>query len=135
MALKMKPSPERHELAELIRKSIAIVAAMSPEERDAMHKAQRESWVRGEMAINRTDLQKEIDANLEFFKGKLSDLLKDHRDRYVLIKNQGIVGIYDTIRDARTSGDTLFKDRIYSIQKISDVAINLGVFSYANSIG
>lgn len=51
MALRMKPSPSRHELAELIRKSIAIVAAMSPEEREAMRKAQRESWVRGEMGL------------------------------------------------------------------------------------
>jgi hypothetical protein len=37
---------ERPDLDELLRRSVEAVKAMSPEERAAMHEAQRQSWVR-----------------------------------------------------------------------------------------
>lgn len=40
----------RPELEKLLRESATKVAAMTPEEREAMLKAQRESWVRAEMS-------------------------------------------------------------------------------------
>lgn len=39
------------ELEALLKKSKELVDAMTPEQREAMYKAQRESWVRGEMAM------------------------------------------------------------------------------------
>lgn len=42
---------EAAKLAELIKESKKRLAAMTPEEREAMYAAQRESWVRGEMAM------------------------------------------------------------------------------------
>jgi len=84
--------------------------------------------------VEMSDIQKEIDQNLEFFKEKLPELLKDHRNRYALLQKKSISGIYDTVRDAQTAGDKLYPDKIYSIQKITDVAINLGFFSYAGSM-
>ena len=80
-------------------------------------------------------LQREIDENLDFFQKKLPDLLKDQRNRYVLLRNQKIVGIYDTIRDAKTAADTIFSDQIYSIQQVTDTSLNLGFYSYADSLG
>jgi hypothetical protein len=80
-------------------------------------------------------IQKEIDQNLEFFTKKLPDILKDHRNRYVLLHNKSISGIYDTIRDAQTAGDRLYPDKLYSIQQVTDSAINLGYFSYADCVG
>ncbi len=44
---------DRHDLARLVEEANARVAAMSPEEREAMWKAQQESWVRGEMGLDR----------------------------------------------------------------------------------
>ncbi|MER9524053.1 hypothetical protein NKI96_10755 [Mesorhizobium sp. M0292] len=41
-------------LSVLVEEAKARVAAMSPAERDAMWQAQRESWVRGEMAMGET---------------------------------------------------------------------------------
>lgn len=38
------------ELEKLLAKAKAAVERMSPEEREAMHKAQRESWIRGEVS-------------------------------------------------------------------------------------
>ena len=44
-------SPQDAELSALIEESKVRVADMSDEERQAMYRAQQESWVRGEMAI------------------------------------------------------------------------------------
>lgn len=44
-----KPIPTDPELARLLAESKARVEAMTPEELETMLKAQRESWVRGEM--------------------------------------------------------------------------------------
>ena len=81
------------------------------------------------------DRQKEIEENLEFFKKKLPDLLKNQRGRFVLLHNKEIVGIFDTIRDAQTAGDKLYPDKIYSIQQVTDASVNLGFYSYADSVG
>jgi hypothetical protein len=82
-----------------------------------------------------TELQTEIDQNLEFFLEKLPELLKQHRNRYVLLRHKSIVGILDTVRDAQTTGDKLFPDKLYSIQMVSDVAMDLGFFSHADHLG
>ena len=85
--------------------------------------------------MTKSELQTEIDQNLEFFLEKLPELLKEHRNRYALLQHKSIVGIFDTIRDARTTGDKLFPDKLYSIQMVSDVAMDLGFFSHADHIG
>jgi hypothetical protein len=81
-----------------------------------------------------TDRQKEIDRNLEYFMGELPKLLQHHRNRYVLLKDRAIVGIYDTVRDAQTAGDRIFPDHIFSIQKVTNQSVDLGFFSHAGSI-
>lgn len=56
------PKPEMARLADdpeldvLLRKSIERVKAMSPDEREAMLREQRESWVRGEMGMGETSV-------------------------------------------------------------------------------
>jgi hypothetical protein len=86
------------------------------------------------MASN-DELMKEIDANLAFFETRLGGLLPHHRDRYALLRQQEIAGIYDTVRDAQTAGASLFPDGKYSIQKITDKPVELGVYSYAMHMG
>lgn len=80
-------------------------------------------------------LQEEIDGNLEFFNERLPELLQGDEDRYALLKSRAITGLFDTIRDAKTAGDALYSDGIYSIQKITDVAIDLGAFSHVGRLG
>ncbi|TPI86392.1 hypothetical protein [Mesorhizobium sp. B2-8-9] len=48
--------PLRKSLSVLLEEAKARVAAMSPEEREAMWQAQRESWVRGEMAMGESSV-------------------------------------------------------------------------------
>ena len=85
--------------------------------------------------MSKRTIQTEIDENLEFFKGKLPELQKDHRNRYALLHGQKIIGIYDTIRDAQTTGNTLYPDKMYSVQKVTDTPMELGFFSHAYSLG
>lgn len=81
------------------------------------------------------ELQKEIDDNLTFFESKLPDLLPHHRNRFALLRERTIAGIFDTIRDAQTAGSSLYPDGKFSIQKITDKPVDLGVYSYAMHLG
>lgn len=44
---------DQTKLNALLAENNAIIKAMTPEEREAMFRAQRESWVRGEMALSK----------------------------------------------------------------------------------
>jgi hypothetical protein len=79
--------------------------------------------------------ENEINANLEFFKKKLPELLEKHRDKYALLKDEEIVAFYDTVVDAQTTGEKLYPDGIFSVQKVTDASINLGFYSYAVHLG
>jgi len=80
-------------------------------------------------------LHAEIEENLRFFEAKLHDLLPDHRNRFALLRNKELVGLYDTLRDAQTTGDKLYPDGIFSVQKVTDKDVNLGIYSYAMHMG
>lgn len=84
---------------------------------------------------NMRDLQKEIDANFEFLQGKLPVLVGSHRNRFALLRKQEIVGIYDTVRDAKMTGDRFFSDGIFSVQQIDDGSLELGFYSHAVHLG
>ncbi len=78
---------------------------------------------------------REIDDNLAFFQTKVQELLQDHRNRFALLRQKQIVGMYDTLRDAKTAGDKLFPDGLFSIQEVTDKASDLGVLSHAMHLG
>ena len=75
--------------------------------------------------------QKEIDANFEASQKALPDLLPYEADRWVLMRHGECVDFYDTLRDAETAGRAMYKDRIFSVQQVSDAVVDLGWFSHA----
>jgi Family of unknown function (DUF5678) len=79
--------------------------------------------------------QREVDANCEFFKNELPNLLEKHRGKYALIRNREIIGFYDTIVDAQKIGTQLYDDGIFSVQQVTDAAIDLGFYSHAVHLG
>lgn len=87
------------------------------------------------MTVTREQRIMEIDANLAFFESKLPDLLAHHRNRFALLREAKIAGIFDTIRDAQTAGEALYSDGKYSVQKVTDKPVELGVYSYAVHMG
>jgi hypothetical protein len=75
--------------------------------------------------------QQEVDRNLEFFKKELPELLETYRGKYALIRHREIIGFYDTVTDAQTTGARFFEDGLFSVQQVSDTPINLGFYSHA----
>lgn len=76
-------------------------------------------------------LEIEIEKNHRSFLQKLPSLIEIHQGRYALLRKEEIIGIYDTVRDAQTTGASFIKDGLFSIQKIENKAIDLGFYSHA----
>ena len=76
-------------------------------------------------------LQREIDANFEALQKALPDLLPYEADRWALMRRGECVDFYDTLRDAETAGRAMYKDRIFSVQQVSNAVVDLGWFSHA----
>ena len=83
-----------------------------------------------EMTQN-TQVQAEVDRNYEEFQKMLPGLLPAYRDKFALMKGGKILGYYSTAQDAAQAAQTFIDDGLFSIQEITDTAINLGFFTYA----
>lgn len=59
MPLQIKPSPERTELTDLLRKSKEWLDNATVEQKAAMKRAQRKSWIIGEMMLEHPDMTRE----------------------------------------------------------------------------
>jgi len=79
--------------------------------------------------------QEEVDRNFAYFRAELPKILSEHMGKYALIRDEKIQGYFDTILDAETTGSKLFKDSLFSIQQVTDKAIDLGFFSHAVHMG
>lgn len=79
----------------------------------------------------KTDKETEINQNYEAFEKMLPDLLQEHYNKYALMRDKKIVAIYSTVQDAVQTGQLLYEDGLYSVQKITDVPADLGFFSHA----
>lgn len=81
--------------------------------------------------MDRAVIQAEVDANYDEFVRQLPTLITSHRDQYALMKGRKIIGFFSTPTDARTAGESFIDDKIYSIQRVTDVPVDLGYFSHA----
>lgn len=58
--------------------------------------------------------------DFKFFQSKLPELLKEHRNQFVLIKDQKIDGFYLSMEEALKQGYEKFGDVEFLIQEITD---------------
>jgi hypothetical protein len=75
--------------------------------------------------------QEEVDKNWEEFRKILPSIIAEHRDKYALMKNQKVIGFFSSPYDAKTAAESFIEDGIYSIQHVTDAALNIGYFTYA----
>jgi hypothetical protein len=80
---------------------------------------------------DRDKYQAEVDRNYEEFRKMLPTLLATQRDKFALMKDGKILGFYSTAGDAAQAAQTFIPDGVFSIQEVTDTAINLGFFTYA----
>jgi len=76
-------------------------------------------------------IQQEVDRNYEAFQKLIPAIIRDHRGQYALMKGGKIINYFTTPTDARTAGELLYKDGLFSIQQVTDTPLDLGYFSYA----
>ena len=80
-------------------------------------------------------IQKKTDQktkDFEVFQTKLDELIKTHKDEYVLMKNGEIIKFHKSFEEAYWHGRKLDNEdekEAFSIQKVTKTPINLGFFS------
>jgi len=77
----------------------------------------------------------EIQKNYEAFKRMLPELIKEHRNKYALMRGEELIAVYSTAQDAAETGKNFYEDGLFSIQEITDVPADLGFYSHAVCIG
>ena len=82
-----------------------------------------------------TARQQEIETNLQFFLSELPRLLATHRGKFALLRHSKIEGFYDTVADAVRTGNRLFDDMMFSVQRVTDTGTDLGFYSHAVRLG
>lgn len=75
--------------------------------------------------------EKALTENYSAFQKMLPELLKTAKGKFALLRNEELVGLFETAGDAHSSGRASFDDDLFSVQKVEDSSINLGFFSYA----
>ncbi len=81
--------------------------------------------------INKELKIKEIENNYAIFKNVLPQIIDNHRGTFALMKDGKIIDYYSTAIDAERAGYGAYKDGMFSVQKVDDSLVNLGVFTDA----
>lgn len=79
------------------------------------------------------DLESEIQRNLFAFLPQLGELLPDHEGSYALLRSQKVDSIHLKLSDALRKGYSDFSDGLFSIQKVTDRPVELGMFGHADN--
>ena len=80
------------------------------------------------------DQQQEVDRNYEEFQKLLPSIIGSHRNQYALMQDGKIIGFYSTSKDAITTANSFLLGKPFSIQRVTDGAVDLGFFSHAMHI-
>jgi hypothetical protein len=81
------------------------------------------------------DRQMEIEENLDFFVKELPKISPNQLGKFALIRHKSIAGYFDTVADAVGTGNKLYSDKLFSIQQVTDIPVDLGFFSHASRLG
>lgn len=79
-----------------------------------------------------SDIETEIDRNLFAFLPEIPKLIERHRNKYALLRDQKIDGLYTRLSEALRAAHTKFPDGLFSIQQVTDKPVELGFFNYAD---
>ena len=72
----------------------------------------------------------EVDANYEAFQEQLPKLLTtEHKGKYALMRNRKIKEFIQDFNDAVAIGNKRFRGKPFSVQKVTDEPIDLGIHS------
>jgi hypothetical protein len=79
------------------------------------------------MEKDKTKIQEEVENNYKFFETQIPQIIDKHCGKYALIRKQAIIDYFDSFSDAIKYAQAVFKDRMYSIQRVEfQTPITLG---------
>ena len=78
--------------------------------------------------------QQQVDANYEYFKSILPNILHVYPNKFALLQNCEVRGYYDTLSDALEAARAFCPEDEYSIQEVTDEVIDLGHFSHVDPV-
>ncbi len=78
-------------------------------------------------------LDAEVQRNLFAFLPRLKSLLPEHEGSYAVLHDQQIIGIYRKLSEALRDAQARFEDGLFSIQRVTDKPVELGMFSSAEN--
>ena len=81
--------------------------------------------------MDHSAIQAEVDKNYEAFQKLLPELIEKHNGRFALMRGKKMVHIFDSVHDAVVFAKEKYDDDLFSVQKISNQAADLGIFSHA----
>ena len=76
-------------------------------------------------------IQEEVDKNYMFFKEHKDEIPQEESGKFALLRKEKFIGFYTTKEDALTAGNSQFEDGLFSVQKVSDDIVDLGLVGYA----
>lgn len=76
-------------------------------------------------------IQNAVDKNYAAFRKQLPTLLETHLGQFALLRDELIIDFFGTAREAVVYAQSNFDDDLYSVQEVTDTAIDLGWFSHA----
>lgn len=79
--------------------------------------------------------REEIDSNYQYFQSCVSAYLPNDKGKFALLRHNKVIEVYQTLIEAVNAGNTQFADEVFSIQEVTDTALDLGFFSHAHPIG
>ena len=79
--------------------------------------------------MEKSNQEKQVEMNFKVFQKQLPELMKTHKGKYALMRDSKIISFHERWEDAHLKGMESYKDDLFSIQKITDVPVNLGIYS------
>ena len=80
------------------------------------------------------EARKQVDENYAAFVSMLPNIIGVHRNKYALMKDGEVVGFYSTLEDVYVTARKFYPSEPFSVQKVTDLPVDLGFFSHAVSI-
>ncbi len=79
--------------------------------------------------VSTEKIEEEVRENYTFFKKNLPELIKEHRDKFLIIRDKKVEDVCDTGEEAIVKAKEKFPDELYSIQQVSEREVDLGSIS------
>ncbi len=82
-----------------------------------------------------TRQRQEVERNYAAFGKMLPELMRSDANRFALMRDGKVLACFDTSRDALEAARRLLPGEPFSIQEVTDRAVDLGCFSHARVFG